>query len=116
MRGRTQILAVALVLWAGCAAVRTSPPTGTWPDVNCPAGNAMAMLNEIVALAEAAGRADVAAKARECLEQHTGVTCYHCAKVRAAWCKAQEAVAETDPAKKTIHWNTCLDELTHPPN
>jgi hypothetical protein len=91
------------------------PPAGTWPDVTCHSGNAKAMLDDIIAKAEAEGRADVAAKARECRDRHRGVSCYHCAKVTAAWCLAQQAVAEPDPNKKKELWDACLDELTHPP-
>ena len=111
MRGRTQILGVFLILWAGCAAT-PGRPTGTWPFVTCQGGNASAMLDEIEAKAIDKNRSDVAQKARECRDAHTGVSTYHCAKVCAAWALACEAWETGDPGL----WQQCIEELTHPPS
>ncbi len=111
MRGNWKMLVVALVLWAGCAST-PGRPVGGWPDVTCHGGNARAMLDEIVAKAEEKGRPDVAQKALECRDNHTGVSTYHCAKVCAAWSMACKAFDTGNPND----WQTCLEELTHPPN
>jgi hypothetical protein len=117
VRGIWLIVAVALVLWAGCAATPGDPIGKGWPDVTCHGGNARAMLDDIIAKATEDGRTDdVVPAATQCRDNHTGVTVYHCAKVTAAWALAQQAAAETDSGKKKELWDACLDELTHPPD